>query len=370
MSSNILVLVDALLGLLLVPLSVLIRIIRRIISRIYPARAAVGVLVIKFLGAGNLLAVKGALSGLDFDVVTAQSNRNAITAFGLGRRNLIIDDSSFIKLALSSLSCCTQLLSRRYEQVINLESESKFAKFLTALVSARVVSGVTNAHKSYTDLVLYDRYLVTPVLAGRGDMVSQLLRFEARTNEFVSHAIGKCVENFWATNSLTDVQTICLAPSCSSTDTLRRLPDKHWEDLIHTLMLTGRVKELVVVFATSLDPQRGKFERISHQYPGRVNVRITDYKAFVHCVSTADLLITVDSQALHLRQSINRPAICFYGPTSPLGVGLSTSTLPVTSSLQCSPCTHKYLRLPCGGEAPCMNLGEQGIRLVSGINCA
>ena len=95
-----------------------------------------GILIIKFLGAGNFIAIQDTLVNKDVDILSAKSNANAIAKFNIGNRVFLIDDSNLFNLIISSLNCISRLIFINYQQVINLETESKFAKFVTALTSA------------------------------------------------------------------------------------------------------------------------------------------------------------------------------------------------------------------------------------------
>ena len=91
----------------------------------------------------------------------------------------------------------------------------------------------------------------------------------------------------------------------------------------------------------------------------KLNLKITNFNDFVSWVKKSDLILSVDSQALHIAQLYKKESIVFYGPTSPFGINLEDTTYPVSLSLSCSPCTHKYLKLPCGNSAPCMNFKKK-----------
>ncbi len=90
-----------------------------------------------------------------------------------------------------------------------------------------------------------------------------------------------------------------------------------------------------------------------------LEAKITGNSTYVEEIRRSDLLITIDSQALHIAQKYMKKTIAIYGPTSPYGVSLSETTYPISKSLVCSPCTHKYLKVPCNGKAFCMKFSEE-----------
>jgi ADP-heptose:LPS heptosyltransferase len=366
MKNNQLVLLDTVVGFFLLPLCILIRIFRKLIQRIVSTKYE-GTLIIKFLGAGNFLAIKNDINGKNVDIVTAKSNLEVLKNFNIGNKAYIIDDTKFLSLLFTSSVCCFKLFFKNYHQVINLETESKFAKFLTAMTSAKILSGVTNVHKSYIDYWLYDRYLVNPLILNKSTQVSQLMHFSPVTNTYIESAISEHRQQFKQKALLDNIKNITISPTCSNTDHLRRLSNESWIEILNILSNTKGVDKITVIFPSENDPQFQSFIDM-HSIYSYLNVRVTSYEEFINEIEFTDLLLTVDSQALHLRQQFNKVAIAIYGPTSPFGVNLKITTYPITQSLICSPCTHKYLRLPCENLAPCMFFNSDFFEIFLEIN--
>ncbi len=365
MNSNRLVLLDTVVGFLLLPLCLLMRFSHQTFRLVFRPRYR-GVLVIKFLGAGNFLAIKSTLENLPVDILTAKENKKALEAFGIGDHIFTVDKKNLISLFVSSLHILRILIFSRYEQVINLETESKFAKFLTASTSARTLSGVSNVNKSYLDLWLYDRYLVNPAALDKGEIVSLLLKFSEFSNKNIAASISSHQARFFKNDCFQNIKRVVIAPSCSNTDQLRRLSIVFWEKIISHLV-DSRVEHIDIFFSDEHDLQYQEFFHLSARVQA-CNLQITSYDDFINSIKLCDLLLTVDSQALHVAQVYQRPTIAFYGPTSPFGVNLGPNTYPITRTLSCSPCTHKYLNLPCGGRAPCMNFSSDDFDILCRIN--
>lgn len=353
MKNSQLVFLDMLVGIFLMPTCIVIRIIRKNIFKCLPIQCK-GVLIVKFLGAGNFLALKDSISNEIVDIVSASSNQSVLSRFSLGKNVYLIDDSSFLRLLITGLACCIRLCFSRYEQVINLETESKFAKFLCALAAAKHLSGVSNIHKSYIDYWLYDRYLVNPVMLSKNQLVNQLRQFQPFRNEYVGTIVDSIQQKSSLTRLTKAVSRVLVSPTCSSTDHLRRLSPANWEYILNSLEICNTVDQITVVFPSESDAQFASFSAFARKYP-KLSVQVTSYDAFVDAIKRTDLLITVDSQALHIGQLFSKNTVAIYGPTSPFGVNLGEKTFPITKSLICSPCTHKYLKIPCGESAPCMD---------------
>jgi ADP-heptose:LPS heptosyltransferase len=366
MKNNQLVLLDMVSGFLLLPLSILFRVLRKLFSKAIHIQYE-GILIIKFLGAGNFIAIQNKITGKNIDLVTAKSNEYVLKNFRFGRETFFIDESSFFNLFLSASACCFKIFFKNYHQVINLESESSFAKFLTSLTSAKILSGVSSSNKSYIDFWLYDRYLVNPQMLNKIGLISQLDRFHPVTNIYMKSAILEHCRQFDKSTFLHNIKTVTISPSCSNTDNMRRLSNKDWNIALSLLSKACGIEKIVAVFPNSMDSQFQSFVEMQSIYP-ILDVRVTSYKEFIDHIESADLLVTIDSQALHLRQQFNKASIVFFGPTSPFGVNLTIATYPVTKALVCSPCTHKYLRLPCENLGPCMNFDSNFLDVLLEIN--
>jgi ADP-heptose:LPS heptosyltransferase len=320
-----------------------------------------GRLLIKLLGAGNYLPLKYKLNGELFDILTVTSNHKTLEHFGIGNRIYLINDKNIFLLFISSFNIFFKLLLQNYEQVINLEMESKFAKFLSLITPTKNLSGISSQNKSYLDCYIYDSYLVSPLLMGRSEIVKQLISFRPETNHYLLALIRSHQKKFKKKFLLDkSFQHIVIFPGCSSTDPLRRVKDRDWRLILSYLIKNKNVENITIIFSSTLDPQYKFFEDIlmSNQ-KNKLNLKITNFNDFVSWVKKSDLILSVDSQALHIAQLYKKESIVFYGPTSPFGINLEDTTYPVSLSLSCSPCTHKYLKLPCGNSAPCMNFKKK-----------
>jgi len=146
---------------------------------------------------------------------------------------------------------------------------------------------------------------------------------------------------------------LLIAPTCLLTDKNRRLRIEVWE---HVLNCFGPFYEAInISFPSVNDSQYEEFIALTGRLPfNNVHLLIEQYNDFVYRISNSNLVITIDSQALHIAQHYSKDVVAFYGPTSPYGVRLASSTKVVSKNLECSPCTHKYFREPCNGVIGCM----------------
>jgi ADP-heptose:LPS heptosyltransferase len=360
MNNNLLILFDTFIGVILIPFGLLINALNKYFLQFMRPKPK-GRLLIKLLGAGNYLPLKSKLNADLFDILTVESNLQTLKHFGIGNRIYLINDKNIFLLFISSFSIFLKLLSQNYVQIINLEMESNFAKFLSLITPTKSLSGISSHNKSYLDRYIYDSYLVSPLLMERGEIVSQLISFKPETNNYLLALVRSHQEKFKKKFLLNkSLRHIVIFPGCSSTDSLRRVKEKDWKLILSYLIKNKNVKNITIIFSSKNDPQYKFFEDIlmSNQ-KDKLNLKITNFKDFVYWVKKSDLILSVDSQALHIAQLYKKESIVFYGPTSPFGINLEETTYPVSLSLSCSPCTHKYLKLPCGNSAPCMNFNKK-----------
>jgi ADP-heptose:LPS heptosyltransferase len=247
--------------------------------------------------------------------------------------------------------------------------ESKFAMFLTLITPAKILSGISSQNKSFFDSLVYDKYIVSPYLINRTEITSQLIKFMPIKNKFIDTLISKHQLDFRKKYfPFKAYANLAIFPSCSSTDSLRRLSNNHWRTLLEILLGNKNIKNISIVFSSINDVQYKYFYNfLLKTNSKKINLKITNFSNFAQTIKKSDLIISVDSQALHIAQLYRKKTIVFYGPTSPFGVNLEKTTFPISNSLICSPCTHKYLKLPCGNKAPCLRLKYEDFEIFRNI---
>lgn len=317
------------------------------------------VLIVKFLGAGNFVSITNRFDSENLIFVTVKSNILSLNYFFPGVKIIIINDDGLVGMALSIFKIMPELFSLKVDLVINLEAESSFAKFITSLPWANVYAGLSNKNKSIYDYLFYDRYLVSPVAMSRERIISFFRNSDATINDIVS--ADYFVHNSTLLNKygyINVIKTVLVSPTCSLTDSNRRLTTDLWFSIIDYLLT--RNLSVRIAFPNVKDPQYLEF-KVKYAESECVELCITNYEKFVYNIKHSDLLFTVDSQALHIAQSFSKYVMCFYGPTSPYGVALSEKTWIFSKAIECSPCTHKYLNIPCQGRVSCMNFDKNSM---------
>ena len=307
------------------------------------------------MGAGNFIAFSKNYHNYRVDLLTTNQTFSAVEHFFNAERTFIIDSTSWLKLIKSISVLFPLYFQGRYRLVVNMESESVFAKFIVATIPANSRSGISNVYRSFLDYLIYDNYVVSPNILPKNIVLNQLREYKPTVNNELNVVIRNRQLEFLKKycNELLGVNKLVIAPTCSKADEMRRLPSKVWLE-IFDLIDMKRIKDVQVLLPNKGDPQAEFFYKISSKYPS-LRVVVKEYKDFVSAIEFGDLLITVDSQALHIAQYYGTLTFCFFGPSSPFGVSIADTTYPISASLECSPCTHKYFVKPCKNQSFCMD---------------
>ena len=174
-----LVFIDSTLGSVLFLVGIIFKLVYKLLNLKYSSDK---VLIIKILGAGNFYAIGEILEKDNVCVVTSKDNFSALKNINPKIKIYEVNDKNLLSLTISTIYLIFNLLKINFSQVINLESESKFAKFLCSITRANKVSGLSNKNKSFSDALIYDNYLVSPFLLNKTNQIYQNFRFRTITS--------------------------------------------------------------------------------------------------------------------------------------------------------------------------------------------
>lgn len=354
MNTKSLLLIDIIFSLFFILISLIFRLKGKFLKILRIKRSTNKFLIIKFLGAGNFIAMAEILNVSGCHIVTVISNQSALNEFIPNANLILINDNKFYNLFSSTFLIFFNLLFSSFDKVVNLEAESSFAKFISSIPFSNEVNGLSNKYKSILDWYFYDYHLVSPSNVGRDRILKILLRLgQPKIN--VANALT--LNLFNQVNEYNDFvpikDIVFITPTCSMTDTNRRLNIEIWEWILQKL--SKEFKSVIVGFPSNKDLQYCEFQSLLLQNSfENVVIVVESYMNFLMRIKSCNLLITIDSQALHIGQQLGKKVLCFYGPTTPLGIKLSNYTYAASKELECSPCTHKYFLEPCRGSVDCM----------------
>ena len=361
MKNNTLVLIDWIAGLVIAPAIIIVKLIKKLAVNFYQSHRQ-GRLIIKFLGAGNYVAMSDVIDG-NTTLISALSNKSAIEHFLKPQEVFYIDDSNFFSLVSNSFGAIFFVLKGSFHEVINLETESKFSKLLATLARSELTLGLTNAHKSYLDALIYDQYLVNPMMLSKSDSIRILTHFDLVSNEYGLAAIEKSQSDFLNhVRFKGGIKRIIFAPTGSDTNKLRRLGADLWKKVADRILLQFPDTTFDLIFPNNTDWQYESIHSILGADPC-FSVRIGGYGQYLEWLAKADLVVCIDSQTLHIASKLETPVICFFGPTSPYGVNHSKNVYPISRAAMCSPCMHKYFSTPCADRAICMNFNDSDLQI-------
>lgn len=361
MNSKFLIFVDAALSVVVMLMAVVFRLRTKLLNLFQIKARSKRVLVIKFLGAGNFIAMADALKFEGCTIVSVVGNQSALSEFVPAAELILINEKSIGKLLLTVVTTFMKLFVNSYAKVINLEAESSFAKLIAAVPYTNESAGLSNKYKSLSDWFFYDYHLVSPSNLNRDRILKILLRTERPQVNQVNALMLKALNESGAKNGpISRKDMAFVSPTCSLTDGNRRLSIETWGIVIS--QLSAAFRSVVIAFPSTQDAQYEEFQALLAQQAHRhVTAVVESYQAFAARIQSCDLLVTIDSQALHIGQQWGKRIVCFYGPTSPHGVKLGELTYAVSKELECSPCTHKYFAEPCRGSVDCMKFSQDQV---------
>ena len=361
MNSKFLIFVDAALSAFVILIAGLFRLRTKLFNQLQIKSGSDKVLIIKFLGAGNFIAMADVLKFEGCTIVSVAGNQAALKEFVPSAELILINEKSFVKLLVTVSATLMKLIFSSYGKVINLEAESSFAKLIAAVPYTNDLSGLSNKYKSLSDWFFYDYHLVSPTNLNRDRILKILLRIDQPQVNQVNAVTLKGLNEVNVKNGFIGRKDIAfISPTCSLTDGNRRLEIQTWGWMIQ--YLSEEFESVIIAFPSTEDIQFNDFQKLLVQL-NRLNVVtvVESYKKFATRIKSCDLLVTIDSQALHIGQQLGKSIVCFYGPTSPHGVKLGALTYAVSKELECSPCTHKYFSEPCRGAVDCMKFNQEQI---------
>lgn len=124
----------------------------------------------------------------------------------------------------------------------------------------------------------------------------------------------------------------------------RKWPESHFRQLIDLLVsnynnlhiyLVGSRSEATIVSSF--------FESLPNKKGVQVVAGKIDILEFSYLLTKMNFLILNDSGPLHIAETLNIPAICFFGPETPNLYGpLSENSVIIYKNLFCSPCLNTY----------------------------
>jgi ADP-heptose:LPS heptosyltransferase len=261
-----------------------------------------------------------------------------------------LDDSTYLRLLISTLRWLSGLRRRPVDLVIDLEVHSKFSTILATLTCARDRAGhylVTARFRDglYTHLVFCNR------LRHVQEAYRQLGRSVGATPQ-VGQPLAPRIEDDDRTR-LGELVNVNAGELCLE----RRWPPEQFAELM--ARFAARPEVLIVM---SGSPAEAEYTNSVHQLlPPELRERVVmaagrlSFGEFLALLERADVLLSNDTGPLHLAVALGVPTVSLWGPVPPETYGPLTGEHRVHwARVYCSPCLHWADEPPCAGANVCM----------------
>jgi hypothetical protein len=321
-------------------------------------------LIIKIVGAGNLIALRSILKKKNYELITLEKNKSTLIQINNKLKVHFINDKNFCLLFFSILIILFKLSLKKYNKIIMLEASSNLGILFSLFPFSNRVLGISNQFKSLIDFFFLDFYLASISNISRMRIFNLLMKFKPQKNLSLFLITQKFQEQFILkfNSQIKGIKNIVIAPGCATNDSVRRLKNEIWLNVIKIL----KSKKITVIFDTVLDEQYDFFVKIASDF-NNLNVKVTTYPEFIFEIKNNDLLICIDSQSLRLANFLNKISVSFYGPSGISHIETPKITYPIYNGFECSPCNHKYFKYPCKGLAPCMEFDKKDLKFFEKI---
>jgi ADP-heptose:LPS heptosyltransferase len=330
------------------------------------------ILICKFMGMGSIIqstplmiTLKNNYPDAQITFLTVNKNYELLGLFPFVNKILTIDESSVLRLILSTLHTFSYLLINRIDIFIDLEIYSFFSKIFVPLslakyrigffrIGSKILSGIySNVLLFNSDAPVKNVYLEIAALVQCKLMHEDLFDYK----NVLYGANNSLNQNIF--QNFNNGDYIVINPNASELRIERRWPAEDYIFLINQIMdlypginvyLTGSSEEkkyVAGIINGILEKHRCKVINTSGQLGLSELIGLIDQSRF---------MITNDSGPMHIAFALKKMTIALFGPCSPIGYINQNNVEFIYKKIHCSPCVHDYLMPPCRGNNQCMKL--------------
>jgi len=358
-------------GLLHVVLKPAAIVLGKVLRRTHTLSPCGTITVVKMLGGGSLaiaypafLALKR-LPGLKkLQIVTTPAIQPFAKTLGIFDEILVIRDDNPLSLFADSFAALRRLFLS--DSVVDLEIYSRLTTVFSLLTCAK------NRVGFYTDRSFWRRRISSHLLFcnfSNGiyhsyDQIASL--FGATLPDS-----NDCRSTFRATVSAPDrpqdeICRIAVAPCCSDLSPERMLHNDEWSKIIRIRIARMENAGEVQVHLLGGRKDRGYLEELKATLESAIpEAPVINHSGefsleeSIRFLTSAKVLLCIDSALLHFARLVGVPTVSFWGPTDPrtlLRPWPGSADEIYYRKLTCSPCVHLAQQPPCGGNNLCMRL--------------
>jgi len=318
----------------------------------------------KLLGGGslaiafpNLLGLRKKYPDLHIRLVTTRKTAPFARSLNIFDDIHEIDDSSIIRLALSSLRYIYRFFGT--DTIIDLEAYSNLSMVFSLLTYSRTRVAFYQESAFWrrgmaTHLFYFNRYGGTFAMY---DKVFQQFAVSPASQEECREHLIKGIPEI----EKPDKHRISIGHGCSDLGRERMLSAEEWEQVLISRIGTDREMEIVFLGVES-------HSALAAEITARVSARLPKVDFLDFCGKTtlteslsilrsSDEFWGIDSSLVHYARLFDLKTVSFWGPTDPETrlrefPGIQEEVL--YKKLPCSPCVHNTEKLPCGGDNICI----------------
>jgi ADP-heptose:LPS heptosyltransferase len=332
------------------------------------------IVVAKLIGMGSILQATPLMHALKqrypqaiLTFVTMRSNRELVNRLACVDECLVLDDSSLLAMASSTLQTITALIRRRADLYFDLEIYSGFASLLALWAVTRNRIGfyrhsVAFKKGIYTHLVYFNTrmpvrrlYLQLGRVVGVPPWDSEAIgpiRVDDECRSGAMHVLSG--DPAWEPQR----PYIVINPNASELLLERRWPAEFFAETVRHIVSEGYQVALV-----GIGGERPYVQSLIDRLPAEVQCSLTNTAGRLNLGELLALLegaacvLTNDSGPMHMAIALQRPTVCLFGPASPEHYGQRLPNVEIFyARVFCSPCVHETDEPPCHGDNICMQL--------------
>ncbi|MBI3142603.1 MAG: glycosyltransferase family 9 protein [Bacteroidetes bacterium] len=332
------------------------------------------VAVCKYKGLGSIVQATALLQTIKHNLpngklvfVSTQANKELLSHITCIDQVVLLNDSTFWRLAWGYPQFIWQLIKLRIGVYIDLEIYSNFSSLSTTLSLARNRLGYylrSGGYRMgiYTHMMYYNPRV--PIMQCYMQM-ARLMGFSEEVNCLypikVNHA------------SPIEGPYLVINPNASSLRLERRWAKERFAEMILSMGTKLPGYRVVLIGAPS---EKGYVLELMELLPPGSVVNLagaTSFGELLCILGGATAVVTNDTGPMHLAAAMGKPTIGLFGPCSPSQYGSLQGVIPIYKEVYCSPCVHEFAVPPCKGNNHCMKeIGvgevlEALVRLLEGM---
>jgi ADP-heptose:LPS heptosyltransferase len=327
------------------------------------------IIVCKYKGLGSIVQASALLSTLrqnypdaEIRFLSTKGNKGILNFYRNSiNEDILIDDSSFIRLLKSSAQALLTLWKFKPQVFIDLEVYSNFSTFICTLSAAKNRIGYYKSDKDYrTGLFTHLMYFnIKAPLSEIYLQMARILPIENISHDLIlpeiSEDLNSQTQNLLQKLGINQHTYIVINPNASDLRLERRWPANSFIKLIEDIRNKYENHQILLI---GNNAESDYVSEIKNHFLNDSNVINSAGKLSINeliaAISQAKIVITNDTGPLHISLSLKKKTIGLFGPCSPAQYGQMETCISIYENLYCSPCVHEFMEPPCKGNNQCM----------------